>query len=67
MSPQTSLDDLMGFSTQKKGGMKKAHATKVGPKKTFDAVHADGRAMQVTLQVSMPLITLLQNAVPFYC
>ena len=64
MSTKTTLDDLMGFSSQRKGGMKKAHITKVGPKKTFDAVHADGRAMQVSLQVSVTMCPLCNSPNP---
>lgn len=48
-----TLEELMGFS--KRGGMKKAHIHKIGPLKTFGAVHADGRKLAISLQVSSVL------------
>ena len=49
----TSLDDLMGYSGTKKGGMKQAHVHKVGPKKTMQGRHADGGALSISFQASL--------------
>jgi hypothetical protein len=36
---------------QKRGGMKKAHLSRVGPRRTLTGVHADGRLLSVSFQV----------------
>jgi hypothetical protein len=50
LSSSTSLEDIMGISSAKKGGMKKAQTHRVGPTRQLQARHSDGRAMAVSLQ-----------------
>ena len=46
----TQLEDLVGITAAKKGGMKKAHAHRVGPVRQLQGLHTDGRALSISLQ-----------------
>jgi hypothetical protein len=49
--PSTAtLEDVMGMSSAKKGGMKKAAVHRVGPRRQLEGRHVDGRPLGVALQ-----------------
>jgi hypothetical protein len=47
---------------QKRGGMKKAHLSRVGPRRTLTGVHADGRPLSVSFQVGALRLGLVDLA-----
>ena len=49
LPPSTVLDDLLSRGARK-GGLKSSQANRVGPRRTLQAMHADGRPITISLQ-----------------